>query len=108
MIKFLGGSFEPKTDDKPKVKEADAIKIPAFPFAETYRNWGIKTREALVAASTDADNAFKWVSESWKETQTLEAFRKVAPFATLDAKLFSALTNIILETLHERLIPSRN
>ena len=39
--------------------------------------------------------AFKWVSESWKGTQTLEALRKVATFATLDAKLLSALTNII-------------
>ena len=95
MIKFLGGFVDPKTDDKPKVKEADTIKIPAFPLAETYRNWRIKTREAAGAASTDPDSAFKWVSESWKEDQTIEALRKVAPFATLDAKLLSALTNII-------------
>ena len=95
MIKFLGGFIEQKHDDKPKVKEADTIKIPAFPLAETYRNWRIKTREAVVAASTDPDSAFKWVSDSWKEDQTLEALRKVAPFATLDAKLLSALTNII-------------
>jgi len=95
MIKFLGGTVDQKSDDKPKVKEADTIKVPAFPLAETYRNWRIKTREAVVAASTDPDSAFKWVSESWKEDQTLEALRKVVPFATLDAKLLSALTNII-------------
>ena len=95
MIKFLGGYVDQRHDDKPKVKEADTIKIPAFPLAETYRNWRIKTREAVVAASTDPDSAFKWVSDSWKEDQTLEALRKVAPFATLDAKLLSALTNII-------------
>jgi len=95
MIKFLGGFVEQKGDDKPKVKEADTIKIPTFPLAETYRNWRIKTREAVVAASTDPDSAFKWVSDSWKEDQTLEALWKVAPFATLDAKLLSALTNII-------------
>ena len=94
MIKFLGGYVDQRHDDKPKVKEADTIKIPAFPLAETYRNWRIKTREAVVAASTDPDSAFKWVSDSWKEDQTLEALRKVAPFATLDAKLLSALTNI--------------
>ena len=64
MIKFLGGYIDPKHDDKPKVKEADTIKIPAFPLAETYRNWRIKTREAVVAASTDPDSAFKWVSDS--------------------------------------------
>ena len=95
MIKFLGGYVDQRHDDKPKVKEADTIKIPAFPLAETYRNWRIKTREAVVAASTDPGSAFKWVSDSWKEEQTLEALRKVAPFATLDAKLLSALTNII-------------
>ena len=87
MIKFLGGYVDQRHEDKPKVKEADTIKIPAFPLAETYRNWRIKTREAVVAASTDPDSAFKWVSDSWKEEQTLEALRKVAPFATLDAKL---------------------
>ena len=95
MIKFLGGFVDQKNDDRPKVKEADSIKIPAFHLAETYRNWRIKTHEAVVAASTDPDNAFKWVSESWKEDQTLEGLRKVVPFATLDAKLLSALTNII-------------
>ena len=83
MIKFLGGSFEPKSDDKPKVKEADTSKFPAFPLAETYRNWRIKTREAVVAASTDPDNDFKRVSGSWKETQTREALRKVAPLPLL-------------------------
>ena len=87
--------MESKSDDKPKVRGADSIKVPAFPLAETYRNWRIKTREAVVAASTDPDSAVTWVSESWKEEQTLEALRKVAPFATLDAKLLSALTNII-------------
>ena len=70
MIKFLGGSIEPKSDDKPTVKEADTInKIPAFPLAETYRNWRINTCEAVVAASTDLDNAVKWVSESWLDTE---------------------------------------
>ena len=54
----------------------------------------MEVKRAVVAASTDPNNAFKWVSESWKEEQTLEALRKVAPFATLDAKLLSALTNI--------------
>ena len=49
MIKFLGGYVDQRHDDKPKVKEADTIKIPAFPLAETYRNWRIKTREAVVS-----------------------------------------------------------
>ena len=96
MKKFLGGGFNQSgQDEKPKVKEADTIKLPAIPGPETYRNWRIKTREAIVAASTNPDSAFAWVGEVWKEGQTIEALRKVAPFATLDAKLLSALTNII-------------
>ena len=50
-----------------------------------------------MAASTNPDAAFEWIAEVWKEGQNIEALRKVAPFATLlvDAKLLSALTNII-------------
>ena len=98
MKKFLGGGFNTGgSDDKPKVKEADTIKLLAIPGPETYRNWRIKTREAIVAASTNPDAAFEWIAEVWKEGQNIEALRKVAPFATLlvDAKLLSALTNII-------------
>ena len=96
MKKFLGGGFNQSgNDEKPKVKEADTIKLPAISGPETYRNWRIKTREAIVAASTNPDSAFAWIGEVWKEGQTIEALRKVAPFATLDAKLLSALTNII-------------
>ena len=78
-----------------RFKEADTIKVPAFPTPESYRNWRIKTREAVVAASTKPDEAFRWVNEAWKEGQSLEALRKVEPFNTLDAKLMSALTNVI-------------
>jgi len=39
MKKFLGGGFSVgNSDDKPEVKEADAIKLPAIPGPETYRN----------------------------------------------------------------------
>ena len=45
----------PKSTEEPpsssKVKEADSIKIPAFPGPETYRDWRIKVRDAIVAAS---------------------------------------------------------
>ena len=96
MKKFLRSrDDEDRHDDRPKVKEADSIKIPAFPTPESYRNWRIKTREAVVAASTKPDEAFKWVNEGWKEGQSIEALRKVEPFATLDAKLMSTLTNVI-------------
>ena len=61
LKKFLRSrDDEDRHDDRPKVKEADSIKIPAFPTPESYRNWRIKTREAVVAASTKPDEAFKW------------------------------------------------
>lgn len=53
LKKFLRSSRESEGgDDKSKVKEADTVKVPAFPTPESYRNWRIKTREAVVAAST--------------------------------------------------------
>ena len=103
MIKFLGGFVDQKNDDKPKVKEADTIKIPAFPLAETYRNGRIKTREAVVAASTDPDSAFKWVSESWKEHDSgrLRRLRHLMQNYFLLSQTLSQVTSPV------RLIPSR-
>eukprot|EP00434_Breviolum_minutum_P040025 symbB.v1.2.035557.t1/scaffold4818.1/size34747/1 len=96
LRKFMKSSRDhDASDEKSKVKEADTIKVPAFPTPESYRNWRIKTREAVVAASTKPDEAFRWVNEAWKEGQSLEALRKVEPSNTLDAKLMSALTNVI-------------
>ena len=47
-----------------------------------------------MSGSTKPDKAFHWISETWKEDQSVEALREVAPFATVDAKLLSSLTNI--------------
>ena len=64
------GTPKDPSNDKNKAKEADTIKVPAFPHAESYRNWRIRTREAVMSASTDPDKAFDWISETWKEGQT--------------------------------------
>ena len=94
-MRTLLGNPKGPSSDKNKVKEADTIKVPAFPHAESYRNWRIRTREAVMSASTDPYKAFDWISETWKEGQTLEVLRDVSKFTTLDAKLLSALTNIL-------------
>lgn len=100
MRAIFGTPKDPSTD-RNKVKEADTIKVPAFPHAESYRKWRIRTRrEAVMSASTDPDKAFDWMSETWKEEQTSEAFRDVGKFTTLDAKLLSALTNILTGDLY--------
>ena len=54
-----GSSSTLQDDDKPKVKEAERIIIPAFPQPENYRNWQIEVREAVCAASDRPDEAFK-------------------------------------------------
>ena len=48
-------------EEKPKVKEAESIKLPDFPNPETYRSWKIATREAVRAASDRPDEAFDWI-----------------------------------------------
>ena len=45
--------------ERPKVKEAESIRLPDFPSPETYRSWKISTRETVRAASDQPDEAFK-------------------------------------------------
>ena len=94
MKALMGYGGSSKKDDN-RVKEADSVKLPGWPQPETYRNWRIKVRDAVVAASAKPDEAFKWISETWKDNQTLAALEKPSIFPTLDAKLLSALTNIL-------------
>ena len=45
QTKYLGDKGA--EEEKPKVKEAQSIKLPDFPNPETYRSWKIATREAV-------------------------------------------------------------
>ena len=42
-MRALFGAPMDRDSEKNKVKEADTIKVPAFPHAESYRNWRIRT-----------------------------------------------------------------
>ena len=77
-----------------KAKESDRILVPKFPQPEKYRNWRIRVRDAVIAASAKPDLAFQWVEEVFKTDQSVEALRHPGKFVTLDAKLMSSLTNI--------------
>ena len=94
MRVLMGYGGSSKKDDN-RVKEADTVKLPGWPQPETYRNWRIKVRDAVVAASAKPEDAFAWISETWKDNQTLAALEKPSIFPTLYAKLLSALTNIL-------------
>ena len=76
-----------------RAKEADKIHIPKFPKPEQYRNWRIRVRDAVSAASPTPDEAFAWVGQVWTEGQKVESLKDSGKFITLDAKLLSGLTN---------------
>ena len=108
MVKALGKVLSsPRSAEEQslssKVKEADAIKVPAFPAPETYRDWRIKVRDAIVAASTNPDAAFAWVSEIWSEGRTIDELKSPGSFGTLDAKLMSALTTVLVGDFARRI-----
>ena len=94
---------------KNKPKEAEKIVFPKFPLPEQYRNWRIRVREAVVAASAQPDLAFDWLSAVWDKDTTEETLRDPKGFVTLDAKVLSAITNILegdfarqMDTLKEK------
>ena len=99
LLKALSGAASSskgdQDSDKPRVKEAEKIVFPAFPNPENYRNWRLKEREAVVAASDRTDKAFEWLSAVWSKDKTVELLRDPEGFATLDAKILSAVTNIV-------------
>ena len=80
---------------KNKAKEAEKITFPKFPLPEQYRNWRIRVREAVVAASDKLDMAFEWLSKVSAKESTEEQLRDPEGFVTLDAKVLSAITNVL-------------
>ena len=88
---FLKGKSD---DDKPKVKEAESIKLPDFPNPETYGSWKAATREAVRAASDQPDEAFLWLLETYNKDITHDQLREPGKFLMLDTKLLAALTKV--------------
>jgi len=77
-----------------KAKGSDRVLVPKFLHPENYRNWRIRVRDAVIAASSKLDLAFHWVEEVFKTDQTVEALQNSGKFVTLDAKLMSSLTSM--------------
>ena len=80
-----------ETSSGSKIKEADTIKIPAFPAPETYRDCHIKVRDPIVAASTN------------REGRTIDELKSPGSFGALDAKLMSALTSTLVGDFARRI-----
>ena len=81
-------------EEKPKVKEAESIKLPDFPNPETYRSWKIATREAVRAASDRPDEAFDWILAVYDRHAGRSSLRDPGKFVTLDTKLLAALAKV--------------
>ena len=81
-------------EEKPKVKEAESIKLPDFANPETYRIWKIATREAIRAASDRPDEAFDWILAVYDRHAGHSSLRDPGKFVTLDMKLLAALTKV--------------
>ena len=90
-----------------KAKESDRILVPKFPQPENYRNWRIRVRDAIIAASAKPDLAFQWVEEVFRTDQSVDALKDSGKFVTLDAKLMSSLTNICNLTSLKKNKPSQ-
>ena len=52
--------------DSSRTKEADRVIVPKFPNPEAYRNWRIRVRDAVTAASSKPD-----VEEVWADTKVI-------------------------------------
>ena len=81
-------------EEKPKVKEAESIKLPDFPNPETYHSWKIATRQAVRAASDRPDEAFDWILAVYDRHAGHSSLRDPGKFVTLDTKLLAALTKV--------------
>ncbi|OLP98785.1 hypothetical protein AK812_SmicGene18734 [Symbiodinium microadriaticum] len=91
-------------EGKPKVKEAETIKLPDFPSPETYRSWRTSVREILRAASDRPDEAFAWVQEVYKKGTTMESLYETGKFVTLDTKLLAALGKVQKGEVHRQVL----
>jgi hypothetical protein len=83
-----------KWQDRQKTKEADSIKIEYLPSVPKFKFWRLQFKRTVASASSNPDKIFVWISQvesakSWKE------LNNSGEFASLDAKLATALGNIL-------------
>ena len=93
---------EGKTKTSTRIKEADTIKVPAYPQPQQYRSWRAAVRSEVTAASGRGEAAFRWVKKTESPIATFESFRDSDGFDSLDAKLAAALTKIATGELGRR------
>jgi hypothetical protein len=99
-----------KTNNAPKGKEADTVKLAQLPTAAQFKAWKNSVRSAVSSASTDPAAAFKWIMQVENPNLSYNDLAKCArDFTTLDAKLSAALSAFAKVNLEEgsRFAPKR-
>ena len=86
-----------------KAKESDRELVPKFPQPENYRNWRIRVRDAVIAASAKPDLAFQWIEEVFKTDQTVEALKDSGKFRDSGRKAHVFAHQHLKGTLHGNL-----
>ena len=106
IVKSLTKRDDP--DGKPKIKEAETIKLHDMPTPETYRSWKNHVRDEVKACSDKPDEAWEWLNEVFDkklDRKALEAkLQDPGKFITLDTKLSSALTRSAKGDLGTRIL----
>ena len=75
-------------------KEAESVKIAALPNAPQFRGWKLALRAEVAAASGAPEAGFIWIKRVEAKETTLEDLGDSQEFASLDAKLASALAKL--------------
>ena len=87
-----------------KGKEAESLKVPAFPTMANLVNWRIQIGETLCAASAYDDTAeIFWFNEAGRDTATFESLADSggARFRSLDLKLAAAMNTMLRSASNE-------
>ena len=72
-----------------RVREAESIKVAAFPKPLAFRNWKSALRQEVAAASGRPGEAFKWLQAT--DCLSLDPLADPGKFPTLDTKLGAGL-----------------
>ena len=80
----------------PRPKEADRVRVTAWPKLANFRMWRMALLDEVAAASAKPQRAFEWLLELVAPGVTFDSLRATGDdMATLDAKLASALSHIV-------------
>ena len=108
VIELVKSLTQKDSDEKPKVKEADHIKLNDMPTPETYRQWKHLVRDEIKSCSDKRDAEWDWLMEVYNtidERSVLEdRLSNPAKFTTLDTKLAAAWTRSAKGDLANRII----